>query len=123
MILGIGIDIQEISKIDIDLEHEAFLRRIFTQDEINHCRAQSQPAECFMGRFTAKEAFMKALGAGIHQGIEFTDIEVLSQPSGAPVIKVHGLAKQQSEALGAIAVHLSISHSGNIATAVVIIER
>ena len=122
MIRGIGIDITETQKIAESLKSEAFQRKVFTPAEQNACKKIKNSTECLAGKFSAKEAFMKALGAGIRQEVWFTQIEVLNDESGRPYINVSGEAGKQFEARGAKQVHVSISHSGGVAVAVVILE-
>ena len=122
MILGIGIDITEIKRVAKSIESEAFQRKVFTPAELKSCGEIKNSAECLAGKFAAKEAFMKALGAGIRQYIWFTQIEVLNDGSGKPYIMVSGEAEMRLQDSDAQQVHVSISHSGGIAVAVVILE-
>lgn len=122
MILGIGIDITEIARIAKSIESEAFQRKVFTPAELESCVEVKNSAECLAGKFAAKEAFMKALGAGIRQEVWFTQIEVLSDGLGKPYITVSGEAQRRLHASEAKQVHVSISHSGGMAVAVVILE-
>jgi holo-[acyl-carrier protein] synthase len=123
MIRGVGIDITEIEKIAKSLESEAFQRKVFTSAELRICSEIKNSAECLAGKFAAKEAFMKALGAGIRQAVWFTQIEVLNDESGKPYVNVSGEAVKRLEDNGAKQVHVSISHSGGLAVAVVILEE
>jgi len=123
MILGIGIDISDIDKIAKSIESEAFQRKVFTPAELKSCGEIKNSAECFAGKFAAKEALMKALGAGIRQEVWFTQIEVLSDESGKPYINVSGEAEKRLQQSGAKHVHVSISHSGGMAVAVVVLEK
>ena len=123
MILGIGIDISDIDKIAKSIESEAFQRKVFTPAELKSCGKIKNSAECFAGKFAAKEALMKALGAGIRQEVWFTQIEVLSDESGKPYINVSGEAEKRLQQSGAKHVHVSISHSGGMAVAVVVLEK
>jgi len=122
MILGVGIDIIEIEKVAKSIESAAFQNKIFTPEEINSCSAIKNRAECFAGKFATKEAFMKALGLGIRQGIWFLQIEILNDETGKPYIHVNGEAEKQYHARGANRIHISISHSAGVAVAVVILE-
>ena len=122
MILGVGIDIEEIEKIAISIQSPAFVRKNFTPDEVALCEGKHTPAQHFAGKFTVKEAFMKAIGAGIRQGVWFSDIEVLNRETGAPYIALHREAKRIAEELGIHAIHVSLSHSAGVAVGVVIIE-
>ena len=115
-----GIDLVQISRIGESLNTfgDRFLRRIFTDDEIEY--ALSSPPHTnarLAARFAAKEATIKALrvdGAGIN----FRDIEVRREPSGACTLVLHGEAATLAEGFGEFA--LSMSHEGDYATAVVV---
>ena len=124
MILGIGIDLVEVSRVAALVERHGgrALRRIFTPAEAAYCGAAGRPAESFAARFAAKEAFLKALGTGWAQGIGWTDVEVVSQESGAPTLRVAGEARRRLEAMGATRTHLSLTHTGTTAGAFVILE-
>lgn len=122
MILGIGIDISDIDKIAKSVESEAFQRKVFTPAELKSCGEIKNSAECFAGKFAAKEALMKALGAGIRQEVWFTQIEVLNNEAGKPYINVSGEAGMLLQQSGAKNVHISISHSMGTAVALVILE-
>lgn len=123
MIIGIGIDITEIEKIAKNIESEAFQRKVFTPAELKSCGEIKNSSECLAGKFAAKEALMKALGAGIRQEVWFTQIEVLNDESGKPHINVSGEAERLLQQSSAQQVHVSISHSGGMAVAVVILEK
>lgn len=122
MILGIGIDIVEIQKIEESTQSEAFQRRVFTFEEVKSVECYKDKAEHFAGKFAVKEAFMKAIGAGIRQEVWFTQIEVLNDESGRPQVKVSGEAGKRLDESGAKRIHVSISHSGDLAVALVILE-
>ena len=123
MILGIGIDLVSIEKIGESVKSDAFRRKVFTPDEIAMCEAFASPAEHYAGKFAAKEACMKALGHGIRQEVWFTQIEVLNAGSGAPYIQLSGEAERLFNEMGAVKIHVSISHSDSMAVAMVILEQ
>ncbi|MCI0555337.1 MAG: holo-ACP synthase [Anaerolineae bacterium] len=123
MIRGIGIDITEIEKIAKSIERDSFQRKVFTPAELEACLEIKNSVECLAGKFAVKEAFMKALGAGIRQEVWFTQIEVLNDESGKPYVIVSGEAEKRLQASGANQIHISISHSGGMAVAVVILEE
>src|SRR5687767_7544079 len=118
MIAGVGIDLIEIEKIAASIGSEAFLRRVFTEAEIEECRSVSNSAERFAGKFAAKEAFMKALAKGIRQGVWFTQIEVLSEESGAPYVRVHREVEASMKELGVKSIHISVTHTRSSAAAI-----
>jgi holo-[acyl-carrier protein] synthase len=123
MIVGIGIDIAEVDRIErAVLRGERFLRRVFTPSEIAYCEAKKNKFQHYAGRFAAKEAAFKALGTGWRGGIAWQDVEVINEASGKPTLSLHNRAKQISQDLGVTTAHLSISHSGNYAVAEVVFE-
>src|ERR1700679_998839 len=101
MIVGLGVDITEISRIEAAIQRrgQAFLDRIFTPSEIAYCRRHRNCAERFAGRFAAKEAAMKALGTGWARGVRWVDVEVVRQRGGRPTMQLHGEAGKISERL------------------------
>lgn len=118
-ILGHGIDIVEISRVEEMLaKHEnRFLERVFTPGEQAHGAASRRRSDHLAGRFAAKEAVYKALGTGNTAGISWTDIEVVSLPSGKPTLSLLNNALATSMRLGISEWHLSISHSRHSAIA------
>lgn len=122
MIIGIGIDITEIKKIEESIRSDAFQRKVFTPAELKTVEGFKNKAEHLAGKFAAKEAFMKAIGAGIRQEVWFTQIEVLNDEVWKPYVNVNGEAEARLQKTGSKQVHVSISHSGGVAVAVVILE-
>ena len=116
-----GIDTIEIDRIqNVLIKHpERFLRKIFTEYEIKYCRGR---ATQLAARFASKEAAMKALGTGI-RGVGWREVEVQRLRSGKPYIILHGRAKKRAESMGIKKIELSISHSKNLATAMVIMYK
>lgn len=88
MILGIGNDIIEVDRIAAIIERHSqkFLDRIFTDREQEYCLNHNKPALHFAGRFAAKEAVSKALGTGFRGGLNWTDIEVINDVNGKPIV-------------------------------------
>jgi holo-[acyl-carrier protein] synthase len=123
MIVGIGIDLIEIKKIAKEIHSDVYLHKVFTEAEITVCNDSVNSAERFAGRFAAKEAFMKAIGHGIRQGIWFTQIEVLNHENGQPYVRVSGEAEMRFHELGATNIHVSITHTKSAAAAVVVLEK
>jgi len=124
MIAGIGIDIVDIGRIDrlVKKYGGRFFSKVFTSEETAHCLGRYDAAACFAARFAAKEAAFKALSAGRSSGIGFKDIVVLSV-AGKPELKLSGKAGEWAEKIGVIGMHLSISHDGGYAAAMVIMEK
>ena len=123
MIAGIGIDLIDVEKIAKSIDSEVYLRKVFTKAEIEACRAVLNSAERFAGKFAAKEAFMKAIGKGIRQGVWFTQIEVLNEESGAPYIHVNGELEALMKELSVENIHISVTHTNRTAAAIVILEK
>lgn len=129
MILGIGCDIVRIERIAQSLEKfgDRFVRRIFTDSERHFCeqRGEIRKASCFAKRFAAKEALVKALGTGIRKGIFFSDIEVVTSPSGQPVIHLSETADDHIKSMGLqwTSIYCSLSDEADVAMAVVVIEQ
>lgn len=124
MIVGTGIDIAEVPRIRDSIARfgERFLRRVFTEGEIQYCDSKANRAERYAARFAAKEAAMKALGTGWNRGVRWRDIEVVRQPGGRPTIRFRGKAAEFAAVLGATNVALSLSHTTEQAIASVILE-
>ncbi|MFZ3381067.1 MAG: holo-ACP synthase [Candidatus Acidiferrales bacterium] len=124
LIVGLGLDIAEIDRIEAALtRHGApILERLYTPGEVAYCESYRHKFERYAGRFAAKEAAMKALGTGWRLGVRWRDIEVVREPSGKPTLQLAGAARQFAERLGVKNISLSITHSGNLALAEVIFE-
>ena len=101
-VIGIGTDITECSRIEkmIQKHADTFLNRVFTENEISYCGQRKSYAQHYTGRFAAKEAILKALGTGWAKGILWTDIEVINEPGGKPIVSLTGQAKTISDSLG-----------------------
>jgi len=125
MIAGIGIDIIEIRRIKDGYKKfgDNFLTKIFTDAELEYCSKFKKNFESLAGKFSVKEAFMKAIGSGIRQGVWFKDIEVLNLPTQAPYIKLHNIAQKKHQKLGSPDIHISITHTAKTAAAIVILEQ
>ncbi len=122
MIVGLGIDLTEVEKIEKNIKSDAYLRKIFSALEIAECKSVLNSAERFTGKFAAKEAFMKAIGKGIRQEVWFTQIEVLNHDNGQPYVLAIGEAQTSLIALNVRNIHVSITHTKHHAAAVVILE-
>ena len=94
IIFGIGTDIVSIDRIKKSLKNKLFLKRVFNEKEILKCKKINNCFNCFAKRFAAKEAFSKALGTGISNGINFNEIIVLNKKSGKPYISLIGKTKK-----------------------------
>ena len=123
--IGIGIDVVPVSRIQEMLEKhgERMLQRFFTAAELEGAQDLAYQAYHLAGRVAAKEATYKALSAqGADLGISWQHMEVRKLEDGRPELVLYGAALQRFHALGARRAHLSLSHDGGIAAAVVVLE-
>lgn len=119
MIIGIGTDIQSISKFEKKMHKETFLNLIFTKGEL--ATLKNKKPKSYVGYFCAKEAMAKALGTGF-VGFSPKDIEIHKTPTGKPYLKLLNNANVLSNSLNIEKINLSISHSDDYAVAFVICE-
>lgn len=124
MVVGTGLDLVSIERIRGFRERrgERGLSRLFTDAELAYCMAQVDPAPSLAARFAAKEAFFKAVGTGFGVGGDWREVEVLRDARGAPSLRVTGRAEAGAREAGVRAMHLSLSHTGETAGAVVVLE-
>ncbi len=124
MILGMGVDLAEVSRIRnaIARHGDRFVARIYTPAEIAYVERKANRFERYAGRFAAKEAGMKAIGTGWTHGVRWRDFEVTNLPSGRPTLRLHGAAARIAAELGVKAISLSITHTAETGMAVVILE-
>jgi holo-[acyl-carrier protein] synthase len=124
MILGTGVDLAEVARIREAIERhgDRFVRRIYTEAEIAYVERKANRFERYAGRFAAKEAGMKAIGTGWKRGVRWQDFEVSNLPSGRPTLRLHGEAARIAENLGVKTISLSITHTGELGMAHVILE-
>lgn len=117
--LGIGIDLVDISRLKIALSNMQFLEQNFHRSEIEIYQSNNR-ATFIAGRFAAKEAVVKALGTGFAEGISLADIEIVRLPTGAPAIQLHDSVFEIAQKLGIKEWFVSISHTKDFATAIAI---
>ncbi|HSG02891.1 MAG TPA: holo-ACP synthase [Marinobacterium sp.] len=123
MIVGIGIDIVSISRIEKALERTPKLaERVLTPLEFQEWQQSQQPARFLAKRFAAKEAAVKALGTGIGRGVGWQQLEISKSDLGRPLISLSGAAADIAETLGALFWHLSYSDEVDYVVAQVIAE-
>jgi holo-[acyl-carrier protein] synthase len=125
MVLGVGTDLMETKRIEVSIGRygERFLDRVFTAGEIAYClRKKKNAAESFAARFAAKEAGAKALGTGISRGVTWKELEVRREANGRPTLHLSGRAAELAGAMGVRRMQLSLTHSRELAMAVVVAE-
>ena len=125
-IFGIGIDIVENQRIKSSIKNKKFINRIFSKKEIYLCRKFKDKSNFYSKRFAAKEAFVKALGVGIRNDINFKDISILKDKLGKPkfyiVNKIEKILKRKFK-LKKIDIFVSLSDEKKYSIALVIIQK
>ncbi len=116
----IGVDIIEVARIKkaVACWGVRFLQRVYTDSELKLCCNQS-PA--LAARFAGKEAVIKALG-GLSKGFRWGEIEILSDPRGKPIVRLHGSMRARASALGLDNLAISLSDCEEYAVAFVVGE-
>jgi holo-[acyl-carrier protein] synthase len=126
VILGLGIDLVEIARVEriIGERGERALARLFTEAEVAYARQRARPAMHLAARIAAKEAAFKALaGSADARLIGWREVEVVARPGGPPTLVFHGRADFRAREIGVQHVHVSLTHTGQTAGAVVVLER
>ena len=124
MIIGVGMDHARVDRVRDLLERypDRSRNRLFTETERQTCDGRKRVGECYAARFAAKEAFVKALGTGLREGMRWTDVEVLTDRRGRPELVLHGAAMRAFRQAGGRRAHLSFTHEGGVAAAIVVLE-
>lgn len=121
MIIGVGIDIVEISRIAAAIKRTAFIDRVFTPAEQVYCESRGvQRAASYAARFAAKEAVLKALGTGLRGGT-WQDVEITNNSLGRPLVQMTGYYQNLAGELGVQEIYLSVTHARDYAAAQVVL--
>lgn len=121
--IGIGLDLCQVERMEKAIETPGFLARYFTPEEQQYIASRGKMGpQSAAAMFAAKEAFLKAMGVGIDGRIPLFDIGVIHSEGGAPSYRLTGAALRKLTALGGSKVHLSLTHEGGMAAAVAIAE-
>jgi holo-[acyl-carrier protein] synthase len=125
MIYGIGVDIVRINRVEKIIQRwgDRFVDRVFTSTEAEICYNRSNSDSAFALRFAAKEAFSKAIGLGMKEGIKWREIEVFNYQSGKPGLRLHGASFQICHQANITGIHLSLSDEGEYCIAMVVLEK
>ena len=118
---SIGTDIEEIERVKEVVEHwgDRFLRRVFTDKEIDYCNSLAEKYGSLAARFAAKEAILKAIGISKGHGIKWKDIEILNNENGKPRVKLHGRACEHAKEEKVL---ISLSHARKYVVAMAVIS-
>ena len=125
-IIGNGVDIVENKRIKSSLKIKGFINRVFTQNEINKSKKLSNKTNFFAKRFAAKEAFVKAIGEGFRNNVNFNDIDISNDNKGKPYINISNNIKQflkKKLKLNKYKIFLSLSDEKKHSIAYVIINK
>lgn len=118
----VGIDIIEIKRIErLFSANEGFLRRIYTEKEVEYCKQKKNKYQHFAARFASKEAMFKALGTGWVGNMKWTDIELLNDEMGRPYLNLYGSVKEMAEKKHIDNISVSLSHCKEYAIAQVLL--
>ena len=117
MIRALGVDIEQISRLKKSMENPRFIERCFTSKEREYILSKANAAQSAAGIFCAKEAFIKALGVGIGY-FSLHDMEICHEKGGKPYMRLYGRAKEMTDGADVL---VSIAHTGDLATAQVLI--
>jgi holo-[acyl-carrier protein] synthase len=122
-IIGIGTDLARSERFRKFLDPgNKVLERIFSDEERRYSLQKRNPVPHLAARFAAKEAFLKALGTGLRDGLAWRQVCVVLDPLGCPSLELSGRAAELLAERGANKTHLSYSHDGDYAVATVILE-
>lgn len=121
-LLGVGVDLCGIARIERAIEKEHFYERVFTPEERAYLDQKGKSrAQSAAAMFAAKEAVAKALGTGFSGGVMPWNISVVHNEKGAPAAELSGAAKERLEQIGGAGVRISLSHEGDSAIAFAVI--
>ena len=126
MIIGNGVDIIDNKRIEKSLKIKGFKKRLFTLNEIKQSKKYRNKTNYFAKRFPAKEAFVKSIGIGFRNNINFNDIEIYNNKKGSPKIKISHKIKdilKKKFKIKNYDIHLSLSDEKNHSIAFVILNR
>lgn len=118
MIYSTGIDIVSVPRLIKSVNDHAFVDRLLTEKEKECIFAKKRPHKHLAGRFAAKEAVMKAIGTGWDKNVGWKDIEIINEPSGKPMVRLHSKA---GAALYDKRIFLSLSYAKEVAIAFAVI--
>jgi holo-[acyl-carrier protein] synthase len=123
-VIGIGVDLVECDRIQHSLDRfgEKFLRRVFTDGEIEYSMSMKFPARHLAARFAGKEAVSKAFGTGIGKAMGWRNIDIRKKESGEPFLVFSGPAQELATKRGVTSALISLSHTDHYAMACVFLE-
>ena len=123
-VIGIGVDLVECARIQHSIERfgDRFVRRVFTDGEIEYSMSMKFPARHLAARFAAKEAVSKAFGTGIGKAMGWRDIDIHKKPSGEPFLVFCGPAQELAAKRGVTSALVTLSHTEHHAMACIVLD-
>ena len=113
-----GVDIVAVARVArLATEDARVLDEVFTPGELEYCRRRRSSHDHLAARFAAKEAVLKAFGTGIGRRMRWTDVEIVKERSGRPLVRLHGEVASWARRRGLAAVDVSLAHSAGLAVA------
>lgn len=121
-IIGLGIDILEVKRLEEIFKNkkEKFIKRIYTNNEINYCENKKKHLQSYAVRFSAKEAFIKAIDSKIN--IAYKDIEIINKSSNKPQVKLYRSALKAAQEKEVTNILISLSHEKNYVVSNIILK-
>lgn len=115
--VSVGVDLVEVSRLARLAAQPLALSGVLTDRELEYCCSKPRRAEHIAARFAGKEAVLKALGTGLAEGVRWTDVEILADARGTPTVGLSGVTKDLAARRDLRAIHVSLSHTKQLATA------
>lgn len=124
MILGMGVDLMEVPRIESQRKEdgEDFGLTVFTRNEREYCEGQWYPSQHYAARFAVKEAVFKAFTLREGEGVSWNEVELCSEPEGVRNVVLYGKMRELAEIRGVKKIYVSLSHTRTLAMASVILE-
>lgn len=117
-IFRIGVDILNVARMArLVAENPGILQAAFTDEETEYCLAKRRCHEHLAARFAAKEAVLKALGTGLGVRMRWTDVEIIHDLAGRPLVRLHGEVARWAQRQGMVDLDVSLSHTADLAIA------
>lgn len=125
MVYGSGVDIIEVERVKRAVKRwgDTFLKKIFTDNEIDYSQKRRFAYQHLAARFAAKEAVLKAFGGGWSRSLPWKDVEIINDKNGKPNIRLHGEAKRIYDKKSIEKIAVSMSHTKNYAVASAILVK
>ncbi len=118
----VGIDIMDVARMEKMSSNASHLKKIYTEYEIEYINKTNSRTQRMAGIYCAKEAFLKALGIGVRNGIDFLEIEINHEPGGRPYLKLSDKVRVMLATKNIKETAISISHTNGLSTAICVLD-